>query len=200
MHSLSLRIKPLWYLRHLTKVQGSIKVIKKKKTETLPPHVCVFFKKYMAKFVLCPSLTLHGSPNQPDNLTVPVNWLGQVRRAESGKKRCSDFYQAECSERPAPEPRVKMSASAMMSSQWQALTGAMKGALMFLLAQQVWSRHKEHSQRNSLTWNLIRPHSEKLHSTGFHCLRKEWQTNADSLYFTKESPELGVEEGGKRET
>lgn len=76
----------------------------------------------------------------------------------------------------------------MMSPLWQALTGAMKGAVMFLLAQQVWRQHKGHSQRNSLTWNLIRLILSVAHHW-FHCPRNEWQTNADSLYFANASEE-----------
>lgn len=81
-----------------------------------------------------------------------------------------------------------MSVVAMMSPLWQALTGAMKGAVMFLLAQQVWRQHKGHSQRNSLTWNLIRLILSVAHHW-FHCLRNEWRTNADSLYFANASEE-----------
>lgn len=96
------------------------------------------------------------------------------------------YFSVKEFERLAPEPEVKMSVVAMMSPLWQALTGAMKGAVMFLLAQQVWRQHKGHSQRNSLTWNLIRLNLSVAHHW-FHCLKNEWQTNADSLYFVNAS-------------
>ena len=101
------------------------------------------------------------------------------------------YFSVKEFERLAPGPEAIKSVVAMMSPLWQALTEAMKGAVMFLLAQQVWRQHKGHSQRNSLTWNLIGVILSVAHHW-FHCLRNEWQTNADSLYFANASEEKYV--------